>query len=236
MELLQHKTTGEFFIKADGFYSANSENYNNWTNSIGYWIQKGLSLTDGKVVKSQVKRIVQLNNGASLDAKILALENDELKILAGRELLFEILQSTLVPSLMSLDEYEDARLYRKDVSKAARIQRWDNMISRFSDPDVLAQSAKMAFLEEELKKYKNDYLISDNKIFEAFINGTDHPIGAIPTYPRSVLFGTTDSALALDNLPLWDDPVLGGVDADYKSLVIGIIKGCIVDASCYYLS
>lgn len=228
MELLQDKISGVFSIKADGTWDANQEDYFDRTDSIGSWVTKGYPLTDGKVVKSQVKRIVELQEGANLDAKLLALNDDDMIKLAGQELLFDLIQSTLVPTYMDLDQYNDSRLYRQKVSAEARAQRWDAMLKELTSITVLANPLKIAFLAEELKKFKDDYVIADNKVFEYFINGVDHPLHALGYRTGVVDFATAGKGL--DTLALWD---AGGADQPYKDLVTGVILGCIINAEHY---
>lgn len=230
MELLQEIATGIFSIKADGHEAANPGVYIDRTNNIGSWVRNGLSLSDGKVVKAEVKRIVELKAGDTLDDKFNALGNNDIKLVAGKELLFDLLEGTLTAALMTQEEYQDARKYRLNKSIEARRRRWQGLMSELSDPAILAESSKIAFLDEVLRTFQDDYLMSDNKIFEAFINGTDHALDALVGYGRfGVLdFGTTP-ALSLMGLALWDAPV----DADYKTLVTDIIKNCIINTTQY---
>ena len=228
MELVQDKISGQFSIQADGFHATNSEDYFNHTDLIGSWVIQGLSLTDGKVVKANVKRIVELQAGANLDAKLLSLGEVDLIKLAGQELLFDLIQSTLVPTYMDLDQYNDSRLYRQKLSAEARARRWNAMLKELTSVTVLANPLKIAFLAEELKKFKDDYVIADNKVFEYFINGVDHPLHALGYRTGVVDFATAGKGLG--TLALWD---VGGADQPYKDLVTGIILGCIINAEHY---
>ncbi len=228
MELLQKIENGEFCIKATGTHDANPGIYNNWTDSIGYWVDPGLELTDGKVVKHQVRRIIEDLEGVNIDAKFLSLPNDKIKVIAGKEILFDLVKSTLVPSLMTSEEYEAARVYRHQTSAKARAARWQAMMTEFSNPSVLADPLKIAFLAEELKGFKDDYIIADNKIFESFINSVDHPLAGVPGYRENLDFSTPGKGL--DSHPLWS---IGGENQSHKDLVLSIIHGCIVHAEHY---
>lgn len=232
MELLQRLSDRVFVIAADGVNAANPGIYDDLTNSIGSWVDPGLKLTDGKILKQEVKRIVELEAGATIDDKFNALASEYDKRDAARELLFDLQKATVVPSVMSEAEYEAAKIYRQQISAAARQMRWSVMLSQIASPDVLVQSGKFAFLVTEIEKYKDHYLVSDDKIFEAFIAGTDHPYSALAGYPLAVDFATTP-ANSMNGLSLWDDQALGGPDATYKSLVTGIITGTIVNADQY---
>ena len=234
MELLQHKTTGVFAVMADGTDAANPGVYYNWTDSIGYWVERGIELTDGKIVKAEVKRIVETKAGATIDDKFNNLENDDVKLMAAKEILFDLQQATIVPSLMNLAEYEEARLRRQAVSAEARNKRWMAMLVNLSNPDVLSSSGKIAFLDETLREYKDDYVLSDNKIFEAFIIALDHPLNGVPGFKRfGKLNFASDLTKSLRGSTFWDDVNLGGADEDYKNLVAGIIEDAIIHAKQY---
>lgn len=228
MELVQDKISGQFSIQADGFMAVSSDDYFDHTNVIGSWVIQGLALTDGKAVKSNVKRIVELETGANLDAKLLALDGDDLILMAGQELLFDLVKSTLVPAYMDLGQYDDSRIYRHKTSANARASRWDAMMTGFSNPAVLENPIKIAFLAEDLKKYKDDYVLADNKIFESYIAGVDHPLSGVAGYRLHLDFASAGKNL--DTSPLW---AIGGADQPHKDLVIGIIHGCIINADHY---
>jgi len=232
MELLQDKITFEFGIYKDGTDVANPGKFTNHSDSIGYWIEKGFALSDAKVVKAEIRRIVDLQEGENIDSKFNALPTDEIKFMAGTEILFDLKKATLVPSIMTDQEYDSARLYRQSNSFIARQSRWNEMMKGLSDPLALANTGKIAFLTEELKKYQEDYLYADNKIFEAFITKTDHVLSTITGYPRTVNFATI-STNSLEGLALWDDVNLGGPDAAYKTLVVDIIKNTIINTTQY---
>lgn len=233
MELLQDRATFEFGIYADGTHAGNPGVYNDHTNSIGYWIEKGFDLTDGKVVKSEVKRIVQTYEGANLDQQFLSLENDDIKKMTAKQILFDLKKTTVNPTYLDNDEYEEARLYRQQVSAEARANRWTAMITALANPSVLANTGKVAFISEELKKFKDDYVIADNKILEAFINDQDHALNTLTGYAREGLLGFSSIGKGLSTLTLWDDPVLGGPDQAYKDIVIGVITDNIVTGKNY---
>lgn len=234
MELLQDKKSGEFKIRPEGTHDQDTDIHHNWTDSIGYWVNKGHELSDGKVVKKEVKRIVNKKSGVNLDQKFLNLENDNIKKMAGRELLFDLMKSTLVPAFMTEQEYEDARNYRQLLSAEARGRRWNKMLSRLASPKVLENSGKIAFLSETLKKYKEDYVLADNKIFENFIEDEDHPLATLPGYRDGELDFST-SGKGLSTLDLWDNPEIGGPNNDYRDLVTDIIKKTIVEADQYII-
>lgn len=231
MELLQDIATGQIGIYSDGTNAANPGVYYNRTDSIGSWVKDGLPISDGKVVKAEVKRIVELEAGADLDAKFANLSSDAIKVLAAKELVFDLLPATVL-TVLTQTEYDTALVYRKIESAQARASRWNLLLNNLAAPEVFANSGKFAFLIEELRKYERDYTEADNKILEAFINGDDHPYSQLQGYPRAVDFNTTP-AISLDGLPLWDDQALGGPDAAYKTLVTDIIKDAIVNAAHY---
>jgi hypothetical protein len=234
MELLQKISNGDFSIKETGTHAANPGVYNNWTDSIGYWVLKGYDLSDGKIVKAQVKRIVETKQGATIDDKFNNLENDEIKLLAAKEIMFDLDISTIVPSVMNLAEYDQARLRRQEVSAEARTKRWNAMLVNLSTPEVLSNSGKIAFLDETLREYKDDYILSDNKIFEHFIIALDHPLNGVPGFRRfGKLNFASDVTKSLRGSTFWDDVNLGGADADYKNLVADIIEDAIINAKQY---
>lgn len=246
MELLQEITTGEFGIYVDGHEASNPGVYYDRTNSLGFWANKGLQLSDSKVVKKEVKRIVNLETGADLDEKFSNLQNDNLKRDAARHLVFDLLPATCL-TVLSQAEYDEAILFRKTQSRLARESRFDTMVQSLSVPEVLAEPIKVAMLVNQMRLYKDDYIFADNKIMEAFILGVDHAFDQAPGFNREVDFGS-NSDIALPTLKITDNIISQDVylwyndpqnptqdETDYFNLVYGIVKGVIVDGEHFII-